>query len=146
MCETFHTTLIAIFGYSQVSPLARSLSPGYRSSLACSAVTISQDDGLGPAVVAGHEDHAEGPRPARSDRVVMKRAEIDEVVGHHGAMLRASDVHHRAVEDRLVPRIAVDRFDIVAARAQLLGDDGREQLVEQEPQRRSAAWPASQAV
>ena len=76
---------------------------------------------------------------------MVKRTEVDEVVVHKRPALRAGEVHLVVIGERLAQRMPLDRLHIASLGTQLLGDDRREHLVEQQPQRRNAARPASHA-
>jgi len=64
--------------HNQVSPFAKSISPGW------------------------------------SDRLMVKRTEVDEVVGHKRPALRAGEVDHVVVGERLAQRMPLDRLHIAS--------------------------------
>ena len=94
----------------------------------------------GSAVGAGDEDHAVMTGPARGDRFVVQGAEVAEVVGDDGAVLRpGEDV---GVGEGSAVGVPGDGFGVVAAGLEFAGDGGGEHLIEQEFHGRTASCPA----
>jgi hypothetical protein len=100
---------------------------------------------LRAAESAGHEQHPEVAGPTRCDSRDVQWAEVAHIVGDDRPLLGARQVENLGVIELNVIGCR-DGFNVVPALSKMLGDVGRQHLVEQELHRANAARPASQAA